>query len=114
MQRNTVKALCRGKPVVWPVDQITHFLHDQKYTVAYHVDGRELLLTESLKALADEFSQHFLLVSRGVLVARDRIQSVSHQPQRIEGLVHLKGLPQPLPCSRSRMAVVRDFLSYAA
>lgn len=114
MQRSTVKALYRGKPVVWPVDQISHFMHADKYTVAHHVDGRELLLTDTLRALANEFSQHFLLVSRGVLVARERIQSVSHQPERVEGFVYLQGLAEPLPCSRSRMPVVRDYLSYAA
>lgn len=114
MTRTTVKALYRGKPVVWPVEQITHFQHADKYTVAHHVDGRELLLNDTIKVLADEFCRQFLLVNRGVLVARARIRQVVHTPERIEGSVYLEGVAGPLPCSRSRMPVVKDFLRCAA
>jgi DNA-binding LytR/AlgR family response regulator len=114
MQRSTVKAQYRGKPVVWPIEQITHFHSADKYTVAHHVDGRELLLNDSLRALADEFREHFLLINRGVLVARGRILQVIPEPKHIAGLVYLQGVADPLPCSRSRLPVVREFLNCAA
>lgn len=114
MSRTTVKALYRGKPVTWPVDEITHFTHADKYTVAHHVDGRELLLNDTIKVLAEEFCRQFMRVNRGVLVARSRILQVVHAPERIEGAVYLEGVDSPLPCSRSRMPIVKDFLRCAA
>lgn len=113
MHRTTVKALHLGKPVVWPVDAITHFTHADKYTVAHHEDGRELLLTDTIKQLADEFFDQFLLVSRGALVSRKRLASAAHKPERVEGVVYLDGIDTPLPCSRSRMPVVQHFLRSA-
>lgn len=113
MARSTVKALYRGKPIVWAVDEITHFTHADKYTVAHHEDGRELLLTDTIKQLADEFFERFLLVSRGTLVSRKRLSAASHKPERVEGVVYLEGIDTPLPCSRSRMPVVQHFLRSA-
>lgn len=110
MTRTTVKALHRGKVVTWPVEEITHFTHADKYTVAWHADGRELLLTDTIKDLAEEFACRFIRVNRGILVARDRLTGVQHDPERIEGIAHVQGVSTPIKCSRSCMPEVTRYL----
>lgn len=110
MTRTTVKALHRGKVVTWPVEEITHFDHAAKYTVAHHHDGRELLLTDTIKDLAEEFADQFIRVSRGVLVSASRLESAHRRPERIEGTVYVRGVADHLPCSRSYMRQVERFI----
>ncbi len=111
--RTTVKALYRGKPVVWPVDEITHFHAAEKYVIAHHVDGRELLLTDTIKALNDEFRESFLLIKRGSLVARRRIVRIEPVFKQFAALVYLRGVSGPLPCSRARLPVVCEIMRCA-
>lgn len=108
--RTTVKALHLGKPVVWQVEEITHFTHADKYVTAHHADGRELLLTDTIKDLAEEFAGQFTRVSRGVLVSSSRLESAHRRPERIEGTVFVRGVAEHLPCSRSYMRDVERFI----
>jgi len=58
-----------------PVADISCFLADQKYVRVEHDNGRQLI-DESLKSLADEFSEQFVRIHRAALVAVDRIERI--------------------------------------
>jgi two-component system response regulator AlgR len=74
-QRRHVCATVKGELKLIPVREISCFVADQKYVRAEHDQGCDLL-DESLKALAGEFSDRFVRVHRGALVAVDRIERI--------------------------------------
>jgi len=55
-----------------PVDNVSYFRADQKYVTVYHDKGMDLI-DDSLKSLEEEFSDRFVRIHRGILVAVDRI-----------------------------------------
>ena len=111
MNRSTIKATQAGQVIVWPVSEIVYFRYANKYTIARNQDGRELLINDRLKNLVEEFADTFIQASRGVLVARNRIQRVVHEPCRIEGVVHVLGAGVELQCSRSRMKSIKALIA---
>lgn len=58
-----------------PVDDIYYFLAEQKYITVRHKGG-ENLIDESLKSLAEEFSDDFVRIHRNALVAERQISAV--------------------------------------
>jgi two-component system response regulator AlgR len=58
-----------------PVSDIYYFLADQKYITVRHKGG-ENLIDESLKSLAEEFSNDFVRIHRNALVAERQISAV--------------------------------------
>lgn len=58
-----------------PVNEIYYFLADQKYVTVRHKNGQSLI-DESLKALAEEFSNDFVRIHRNALVAERQISAV--------------------------------------
>ena len=74
-QRRHVCASVRGSLKLIPVDEIWCFLADQKYVRAEHKNGRDLL-DDSLKSLADEFSNRFVRIHRSALIAVDKIEEI--------------------------------------
>jgi two-component system, LytTR family, response regulator AlgR len=58
-----------------PVGDIYYFLADQKYITVKHKGG-ENLIDESLKSLAEEFSNDFVRIHRNALVAERQISAV--------------------------------------
>jgi two-component system response regulator AlgR len=58
-----------------PLPEIYYFLADQKYVTVRHKNG-ESLIDESLKALAEEFTQDFVRIHRNALVAEKHISAV--------------------------------------
>lgn len=58
-----------------PVGDIYYFLADQKYITVRHKGG-ENLIDESLKSLAEEFSNDFVRIHRNALVAERQISAV--------------------------------------
>lgn len=110
MSRSTVKATHLGKVTVWPVSEIVHFHYQDKYAVARHEDGRELLLDEQLKDLEAEFSGLFIRTSRADLVSRSRLIRVHHNPSVSCGVVYIAGVSEPIQLSRSCMKPVKEYL----
>lgn len=108
--RTTIKALHLGKPIVWQVADVVRFESSHKYTVCYGRDGRELLITDSLRTLAVELSGSFIQINRGALVACDALFTVISHPDRMEGLAFLEGHPDPLPCGRKYVSEVKRFI----
>ena len=74
-QRRHVCASVGGSLKLIPVDEIWCFLADQKYVRAEHKNGHDLL-DDSLKSLADEFSDRFVRIHRSALIAVDKIDRI--------------------------------------
>lgn len=110
MNRTTVKATYLGKVITWPVDEITHFESAHKYTVAHRADGKELLIVDSMKSLAIEFRDRFIMVRRGMLVARELIISAHKWPDRAEGYIRLSINPSEMLCGRQYIMDVKRYL----
>lgn len=112
MTRATVSALVRGKPVEIPIDQVAYFKTDCKYVAAHHPGG-ELLLSESLKVLEDEFSGRFLRIHRSTLVPFGRLLEMKRDSDRRRGNYYLRlaGVAKPLPVSRRYVPAVRKAIA---
>ncbi|MGB5492813.1 MAG: LytTR family DNA-binding domain-containing protein [Woeseiaceae bacterium] len=74
-QRQNVCATVKGELKLIPIGDISCFIADQKYVRAEHDNGNDLL-DESLKSLASEYSERFVRIHRGALVAVDRIERI--------------------------------------
>ena len=92
-----------------PVADISCFRADQKYVAVDHSNGEDLI-DESLKALAEEFSDDFVRIHRGALVA---VRSIDRVEKTADGksLVVLRDNSQvedkELIISRRHLAEVR-------
>ena len=73
--RNHVCTRVQGELRLIPVNEIRYFNADQKYVCVHHFAG-ENLINDSLKALEDEFAEHFVRIHRGALVAVDKIEKL--------------------------------------
>jgi len=91
-----------------PVDEVRYFQADHKYVVAYHGSG-QVLLSESLKALEDEFSGQFVRIHRSTLVSLRFVEKLRYF--RNGGAeAYLRTLDYSLPVSRRYLARVRRAL----
>ena len=73
--RQHVCARVQNQLTLIPLTSIDFFRADQKY-VAVHHGGKQCLIDESLKALEDEFSDTFVRIHRGALVAVGKIETL--------------------------------------
>ncbi len=73
--RRHVCARVQGELKLIPIADVWCFQADQKYVLVYHDNGQSLI-DDSLKSLADEFSERFVRIHRAALVAVDRIECV--------------------------------------
>lgn len=87
------------------VDTISHFQADQKYVTVFH-NGSEDLLDEPLKDLAEEFSDRFIRIHRGVLVAAQYLERLEKNSSG-QYEVWLRGGDTPLPVSRRHVTDVK-------
>lgn len=71
-RRNHVCARVRDELRLIPIADIAFFAADQKYVCVHHVNGKDLI-DDSLKSLEQEFSDHFVRIHRGALVAVHKI-----------------------------------------
>ena len=74
-RRQHICATDKGELKLIPITEVACFVADQKYVRVEHDNGHDLL-DEPLKSLADEFSERFVRIHRGALVAVDRIERV--------------------------------------
>ena len=118
-QRRHVCATVKGEMKLIPIGEVACFVADQKYVRAEHDNGHDLL-DESLKSLADEFSEQFVRIHRGALVAVDRIERIEKTADG-KNRVMLRGGPhddshvddKELIISRRHVAEVRRRLKEA-
>ncbi|MCV6451569.1 LytTR family DNA-binding domain-containing protein [Pseudomonas aeruginosa] len=77
--RTVLKATCGKHSKEISVSQITHFVAEDKYVIAYYPDG-VLVLNETLKALETEFADEFIRAHRKALVRRSLISMFKTRP----------------------------------
>ncbi len=75
IKRQHVCASAHGELKLIPVTDIVCFRADQKYVAVDHDNGQDLI-DESLKSLANEFSDEFVRIHRGALIAVQRIERI--------------------------------------
>ncbi|MFZ2288121.1 MAG: LytTR family DNA-binding domain-containing protein [Halopseudomonas yangmingensis] len=108
-RRSHISARTRKGVELVPIESVLYFIADQKYVTMRHEQG-ELLLDEPLKALEDEFADHFVRIHRNALVARNRIERLQRNAHG-HFLLHLRGLEeQPLVVSRRHVPGVRKLM----
>lgn len=74
-RRQNVCARVQGELKLIAVHDVHCFLADQKYVSVVHETGRHLI-DDSLKSLEEEFSDAFVRIHRGALIAVNRIESL--------------------------------------
>ncbi|MGC6944373.1 LytTR family transcriptional regulator DNA-binding domain-containing protein [Pseudomonas aeruginosa] len=90
------------------VSQITHFVAEDKYVIAYYPDG-VLVLNETLKALETEFADEFIRAHRKALVRRSLISMFKTRPDDSQaGELLLLGTENWIPVSRSHSAQIKS------
>lgn len=110
MSRAVLSAWMRGKQVKIAVDQIDYFSTDCKY-IAAHYQGGQLLLSESLKSLEEEFSDQFIRIHRGAMVRRDRLIRMKRNRDSRAYYLALDGHPEPMVVSESYVSSVRQAIA---
>ncbi|EOX9020339.1 LytTR family DNA-binding domain-containing protein [Pseudomonas aeruginosa] len=102
--RTVLKATCGKHSKEISVSQITHFVAEDKYIIAYYPDG-VLVLNETLKALETEFADEFIRAHRKALVRRSLISMFKTRPDDSQaGEVLLLGTENWIPVSRSALS----------
>ena len=102
----------RGRVFLVPVADILYLKAELKY-VTVHCREREYLVEESLTALEQEFSAHFVRVHRSCLVARAAISGCERQSAE-DGDSHwtvvLRDVTEQLPVSRRQWPQIKALL----
>lgn len=80
--RTVLKATCGKHSKEIPLEQITHFIAEDKYVIAYYREGF-LVLSDALKTLESEFSAEFIRTHRKALVRRSLISRFKLRPDDI-------------------------------
>lgn len=107
--RSHISARTRKGVELVPIEDVLYFIADHKYVTLRHTGG-ELLLDEPLKALEDEFGDHFVRIHRNALVARDRIGRLQRTSMGHFHL-YLKGLAdEALTVSRRHVPGLRRLM----
>lgn len=78
--RRHLSASSRGNVELIALDDVRILMAEHKYVTVYHTQG-ESILDESLKALEDEFPEHFIRVHRNALVSVRHIVSLEKNRQ---------------------------------
>ncbi|HCE7246078.1 TPA: LytTR family transcriptional regulator [Pseudomonas aeruginosa] len=106
--RTVLKATCGKHPKEIPVEQITHFVAEDKYVIAHYREGF-LVLSDALKALEAEFAAEFIRTHRKALVRRSLISMFKRRPDDTQaGEVLLLGTENWIPVSRSHSAQIKS------
>ncbi|MFU5132670.1 LytR/AlgR family response regulator transcription factor [Pseudomonas aeruginosa] len=106
--RTVLKATCGKHSKEIPVEQITHFVAEDKYVIAYYADGF-LLMRDTIRELETEFADEFIRTHRKALVRRSLISMFKRRPDDTQaGEVLLLGTENWIPVSRSHSAQIKS------
>jgi two-component system, LytTR family, response regulator AlgR len=105
--RTHISYFKRGELCLLPVNKVYYFFAHQKYIIVYW-EGGEVLITEALKDLEQEFAGQFLRIHRSTLVALTQITSLSRENNRT--YLRLKDVSKPLEVSRRHVQKVKQIL----
>jgi len=106
--RTHISAYIRGEIHLIPVKEIYYFYASQKYVALHWIQG-EVLITESLKDLEQEFAGQFLRIHRSTLVAIVHIASLNKSSSG-GSYIKLKEIAKPLEVSRRHLPTVKRVL----
>ncbi|MBI2306860.1 MAG: response regulator transcription factor [Rhodocyclales bacterium] len=101
----------RGRLLLIPVGEVLYLKADLKYVLA-RTREREYLLDESLTHLEQEFTQRFIRLHRGVLVAREAIVGFERngaEDADTHWLALVRDVPEKLPVSRRQWPLVKSY-----
>jgi two-component system response regulator AlgR len=107
LARTHIRYYQRGEEHLVPVNQIYDFFAHQKYVIVHWAKG-EVLISETLKDLEQEFAGQFLRVHRSTLVAIVQITGLKKDNGR--SYVLLKDVPEPLEVSRQHLKALKKLL----
>jgi two-component system response regulator AlgR len=105
--RNHICARVRGNLVLIALEDIYYFHAEQKYVTVRHADG-EVLIEEPLKALEQEFSDHFFRIHRNALVRLDKIAGMKNNSEGHQ--IFFAEIDDKLEISRRHLPNVRKIL----
>ena len=94
-----------------PIENIVSFTADQKYVTVRLLHGEDLI-DDSLKALAEEFSDRFIRIHRSTLIAVAYLEKLDKDADG-HYRVWLRHADQPLPVSRRHVTEVKTFVKRA-
>ncbi|MDP6437068.1 MAG: LytTR family DNA-binding domain-containing protein [Gammaproteobacteria bacterium] len=97
-RRTSMAVSHAGQIRLVPSDDVLAFQADQKYVRMTHSGGSDLI-DESLKALEEEFGEHFVRLHRNSLVRLSAIESVE-RAENGHYFARVRGLAEPCQVSR--------------
>lgn len=106
--RTHISAYMRGELRLVPVNQVYYFVANQKY-VALHWSQGEVLISEALKDLEEEFAGQFLRIHRSILVGIVHISSLV-KGNNGRSYIKLKVVDNLLEVSRRHLPKVKKNL----
>jgi two-component system response regulator AlgR len=107
-KRSRICVKSRGSLELVPVEEIIYFKADQKY-VTLKTDDHEYLIEESLKALEQEFTNHFVRIHRNALVSENHIAGLSKNEDGHQCIL-LDDTDDVLEISRRHLPAIRKKL----
>jgi len=106
--RSHITINTKGELQLIPVKDIYYFSAEEKYVILHWKKG-EVLLTDTLKALQEEFAGQFLRIHRSTLVAVTFIKSLTKDKQG-HCYINLREVKNSLEVSRRHLPIVRKML----
>ncbi len=106
--RTHLCARVRGNLELIPIENVLYLLADNKY-VTVRTQDSEVLIEESLKALEEEFADHFMRIHRNALVARAALRGLGKNSLGQTCIV-IAGIDDRLEISRRLLPEVRRHL----
>lgn len=106
--RKNICIKSRGSLELIPIDEIIYFKADQKYVTLRTAD-QEYLIEESLKALEEEFSSHFVRIHRNALVAQHMLHGLTKNHDS-QACIRFSEINDLLEVSRRHLPFIRKKL----
>lgn len=107
-RRSHLCARVRGDLVLVALGEVRYLLADDKYVAVHHTRG-VLLVEEALKALEEEFADHFVRIHRNCLVARARLAGLVREPDG-RAFVQVEDVAERLEVSRRNLPALRRLM----
>ncbi|MBE9563237.1 MAG: response regulator transcription factor [Proteobacteria bacterium] len=106
--RTHISYFKRGEKSLIAVNEVYYFLAQENYTMLRWLDG-EILISETLKDLEQEFNEQFLRIHRRFLIAINRIEALVKEKNG-HSHIQLKNISETLEVSRRQLPAVNRFL----
>lgn len=107
-KRQHISARLGGELRLIAIDDILYFMAEHKYVTLRYTEGT-VLIEESLRALEQEFGEHFLRIHRNALVSRDFIAALEKDKSG-RHRIKLRGVDESLEVSRRHLPTVRKII----